>query len=85
MTDPDKRSDLSWEDRCELEAPFIEWRAPQEEQYDGRRIFACRFCLVQYGLTPETVHQYSETKTEFIEHMRAVHGREPGESASRTN
>ena len=78
MQEPFSRSyvKVSWEDTCESEVPFVNWRAPQEEQCNDRTIFACRFCLLQYGLSRETVDRHPQSKTEFVEHMRIAHGRE---------
>jgi hypothetical protein len=66
---------VSWEDRCELNIPRINWRAPEVKSVGDGAVFVCRFCLLRSGFAYDCVNAYPSTKDEFMEHMRIVHGR----------
>jgi hypothetical protein len=59
--------------------PWIDWRKPlpvsvMETEAKG---IGCRFCIAMHGMKGWEVHKLPQTETEFAEHMRTIHKREP--------
>jgi hypothetical protein len=66
---------LTWEDRCELNLPHVNWRVPEEKRCGDKTVLVCRFCLLLDGFEADWIEEYPATKDEFVEHMHAVHGK----------